>query len=505
MELFKLFGSILIQDEEAVKNLNKVRKEAKDVDKALNELGGMAKKAGKLVATGIAAGSAAIGGLVLKTTEATDRVDKMSQRLGMSRQTFQEWDYILSQNGVSMDSMNTAMKSMTTAMASLSEEGKKGEETLGKLGITTEDLKNLKQEDIFKKAVIALQAMPEGFEKARLSQMLFGKQGQEMLPMLNQSKGSIEEMTQRAHDLGLIIGDDVIDAGVKFQDTLDSAKRTLGAAAIQIGAQFIPKLQEMLDWVIANMPQIQETFNFVLTQIGNAIGWVADNINWILPLLAGMLAGFVAFKVVSTIITIFGLLKTIIGGASSVMAIFNAVMAANPAVLIALAIGALIAVIGLLWMNWDKVSKWLGDSFKWVGNMFIGMVNMVINGINGMIKGFLSPFNLLIKGFNATIGKITGKIPEISISIPTIPKLAMGGIAFGNTLANVGEYPGARSNPEVIAPLDKLRDLLPSQEIDYKRLGRELAQSISGMKVVLGENEVGEFVDMRFAKGVFNV
>ena len=180
-------------------------------------------------------------------------------------------------------------------------------------------------------------------------------------------------------------------------------------------------------------------------------------------------------------------------------------MAANPAVLIALAIGTLIAVIGLLWMNWDKVAGFLKNSFRGVGNMFIGMVNMVINGMNAMINGFLSPFNLLIKGFNATIGKITGKIPEIKIAIPKIPKLATGGIAFGNTLANVGEYLGARSNPEVIAPLDKLRDLLPSQEIDYKRLGRELAQSISGMKVVLGENEVGEFVDMRFAKGVFNV
>jgi hypothetical protein len=156
-------------------------------------------------------------------------------------------------------------------------------------------------------------------------------------------------------------------------------------------------------------------------------------------------------------------------------------------------------------MNWDKVAGFLKTSFKAVGNMFIGMVNMVINGMNAMIKGFLSPFNLLIKGFNATIGKITGKIPEIKVVIPNIPKLAMGGLVYGDSLVNVGEYPGARSNPEVIAPLDKLRDLMPSQEIDYKRLGRELAQSISGMKVVLGENEVGEFVDMRFAKGVFNV
>lgn len=39
---------------------------------------------------------------------------------------------------------------------------------------------------------------------------------------------------------------------------------------------------------------------------------------------------------------------------------------------------------------------------------------------------------------------------------------ANGGIVSGPTLGLVGEYAGARNNPEVIAPLDKLRSMLPS-------------------------------------------
>jgi hypothetical protein len=38
--------------------------------------------------------------------------------------------------------------------------------------------------------------------------------------------------------------------------------------------------------------------------------------------------------------------------------------------------------------------------------------------------------------------------------------MAAGGIVYGNSLVNVGEYPSARNNPEVIAPLDKLRNLI---------------------------------------------
>lgn len=41
-----------------------------------------------------------------------------------------------------------------------------------------------------------------------------------------------------------------------------------------------------------------------------------------------------------------------------------------------------------------------------------------------------------------------------------IPDFAAGAIVSGETIARVGEYPGARSNPEVIAPLNKLQSML---------------------------------------------
>lgn len=40
------------------------------------------------------------------------------------------------------------------------------------------------------------------------------------------------------------------------------------------------------------------------------------------------------------------------------------------------------------------------------------------------------------------------------------PALAMGGLAYGPTLAMVGDNVGAKTNPEVIAPLDKLKSIM---------------------------------------------
>jgi hypothetical protein len=41
-------------------------------------------------------------------------------------------------------------------------------------------------------------------------------------------------------------------------------------------------------------------------------------------------------------------------------------------------------------------------------------------------------------------------------------KMANGGIVSGPTLGLMGEYPGASHNPEVVAPLDKLKTLIGS-------------------------------------------
>ena len=64
-------------------------------------------------------------------------------------------------------------------------------------------------------------------------------------------------------------------------------------------------------------------------------------------------------------------------------------------------------------------------------------------------------------------------------TMASLPKYAKGGIAYGPTVGIFGEYAGAKSNPEVVAPLDRLRSLIaPSQgltgDVRFKIEGREL-------------------------------
>lgn len=66
------------------------------------------------------------------------------------------------------------------------------------------------------------------------------------------------------------------------------------------------------------------------------------------------------------------------------------------------------------------------------------------------------PFPLNLIAIGATVAGIAAAV----MAIPKPKAFANGGIVYGNTFAQVGEYPGAANNPEVIAPLSKLRSLL---------------------------------------------
>lgn len=74
-------------------------------------------------------------------------------------------------------------------------------------------------------------------------------------------------------------------------------------------------------------------------------------------------------------------------------------------------------------------------------------------------------------------------------SLPKAHALAKGGIVSSPTLALVGEYSGARSNPEVIAPLDKLRSLIQPAGfgaeglyLETKIRGKDLYVALQGVE-----------------------
>ena len=270
--IFSLFGTIFIDNEKANKAIDKTTNKGKDSGKSMSQSFGKIAKGASVVGAAAVGMAATVGTAVFKaaqkTAEQADNIDEMSVKLGLSKKAYQEWDYIMSQNGVSIESMSTGMKSMTASMASLAEGGKKGQETLAKLGITVDDLKSKSQEQIFEDSVRALQKMPAGYEKARLAQQLFGKQGQELLPILNATKGGVDELKKEANDLGAVMSDEAVASGAKLGDTMDALKKSATGIFNILGSALVPSVQNFADLLIKNAPMVKGIMETLAPVIG---------------------------------------------------------------------------------------------------------------------------------------------------------------------------------------------------------------------------------------------
>ena len=115
MNIFTLMGTIMVDNSKANDSISKTGEKADSLTAKVGKGIKTVASIGVGVAAAVGAGTAALYGMASKSADATDRIDKMSQRLGMSRSAFQEWDFVLSQNGVSIDSMQTSMKQIGRA------------------------------------------------------------------------------------------------------------------------------------------------------------------------------------------------------------------------------------------------------------------------------------------------------------------------------------------------------------------------------------------------------
>ena len=154
-----------------------------------------------------------------------------------------------------------------------------------------------------------------------------------------------------------------------------------------------------------------------LDLVGKAIKWVYDNSNWLIPVLTGVVGGFAAFNILSTIIPLVTTLIGVVRGVAVAGGVLNAVMMANPIILIAGLIAILIAAGVALWKNWDTVKAkaqalWakIKEVFGKIRDAIVGAfdtvkqkVKPVIDWIQTKIDNLKSAFDT-VKGVLSSIG-----------------------------------------------------------------------------------------------------
>lgn len=407
IEIFKLLGSIFVNNNEANNNIDETDNKAKGLGERLKNGVGTAAKWGAAITGAAAAGGAALFGMASKASDAGDRVDKMSQKIGISREAFQKYDYVLGQNGTDVEKLQVGLKTLTQRMGESADGTGKGAEAFDKLGLSAKDVTGAmkSQEQMFEETAKALMKMPEGAEKSQMAFDLFGKAGLELMPMLNAGADSFDELSQRAHDLGFVMSDEAVTAAAQFNDSMDDVKKALGGAMTKIGTEVMPIFQIMLDWILAHMPEIQVVIQKVFEYIGIFVMAVVDIFtDYLIPIFQSIFDWTKEnWPLIQKIIEgVFGVIKTV----------WDTVL--KP-------------VLGALLDLFKGIFEWIGDNWATIQKIIEG----VFNGIAFVWNNILSP--------------VLGVLLEIIKSIVSFVGDKFGGMltTFEKTFDGIGKAVGA--------------------------------------------------------------
>lgn len=268
----------LIDDGTLKKQLTKIKS---NIATGMKNVG----KATTIALAGVTAGVGALATASVKISETTDRIDKLSQKIGMSRKSFQEWDFILSQNGASVEGLQMSMKTLAGAVDDVATGGKTYTEQFKKLGVSIKDSngKMKDQETLFNEVFSALSNVEDETTRTAIASDLLGKSATELAPAFNSGSDAIEEQRKKAHELGLVLNDETINAGVKLTDTMDQLKRSGTSVITSFLSPIIEPLNNLLQGFIGLSGGVEGAENQIIESLTTMTTKIINMIIDILP------------------------------------------------------------------------------------------------------------------------------------------------------------------------------------------------------------------------------
>ena len=244
--------------------LTRLESAANGTDDAVADVGDAAKKSGEkaekasggwtvlkgtladLAASAIKTAASAISDtaqeMITGAAEYGDTIDKMSQKMGMSSDAYQEWDFVLQHCGASIESIKPAMKTLATA-------AENGSDAFAKLGLSQEQIAGMSQEQLFDATIAGLQNVTDETQRTYLAGQLLGKGATELGPLLNTSADDVADMRAQVHDLGGVMGSDAVKAAAAYQDSLQNMQYAFSGLKNNISGELLPTLTLIMDGI----------------------------------------------------------------------------------------------------------------------------------------------------------------------------------------------------------------------------------------------------------------
>lgn len=232
----------------SVEMLAKAKEHEAAIRKVSEELIGVGEFAGPMLAAGAAL--AVVDGfkeMISKTMETGVELGHLHQQTGISVQDLSVLKYAAAATGVEFETLQKGFKKLSTEAFGASQGSAQAAKAFDDLGVSEADLK-AKGDDLF--GVLTLvsdrfAAMPDGIKKNALATELFGKAGQQLIPILNQGSEALAAYRAQAP----IFSDKDVERMEQMHEATERLNASWGKFELNLVTLVSPALTKVLDWL----------------------------------------------------------------------------------------------------------------------------------------------------------------------------------------------------------------------------------------------------------------
>lgn len=277
-----------------------------------------------------------------------------------------------------------------------------------------------------------------------------GESMQSLYDRISKGKLSVDEITESMKR-------STSEGGKYFQSmdaqsqTLDGRLSTLSDTVnSKLGESLQPILQKAADEWIPNvttaidnmdMDSVVSVIDEIISGVGNLFGFIMDNGDTIISLVAGIGTAMVTWNVISMIngvITAIQAFRVANEGASVAQALLNTVMNANPIMLVATLLAGLTATIITLW----NTNEGFRNTVISVWTAFKETVGNVITSVGGFIGNLISWFQALPERIGTFLGEVIGNVQNWASNMVSMASEA-GSNFVGSVVSFISGLPSA--------------------------------------------------------------
>ncbi len=412
-------------------DIRKLNSQLDETNEKIDELGnidlGSLSKLGssltKYVTAPIVGAVTALTTLSVKSAETADELGDTAQKLGISVEALQEWNYVAKLLAVDNDQLQKAFVKTNSLLGDLaSGNTSTATSALEKLGLTYDDLKGKNVEQAFDIIRNALASLEDETLRVGIANDIFGaKIGTDLQQLLSASSSEIESFKSECQELGVITQEEV-DASAKFNDELDKVKTQLQTLGVELAQILLPIMTEFLAFLKDSIiPKISEW--------ANKLGGMNDTTKKTILVVLGLVAAIgPAIKLVTTIVPIVKGLSTALSAVGTGGFFAGAGISAAT-----LGIGALIAILVMALTQTESFKNILTELgnllmqilepifmiIETIGEALMPIIDLVMEVVGSLINLLTPLLNVLLLPIQAVL-QVIGKVLEAFMPLFTM-------------------------------------------------------------------------------------